>query len=166
MSDIKKILDAREERLNIITKKREKTNNLLICVKVNICGNDKNIFETNIVLNHFINIIKEEFNIINIDKYESFDGNFFLVEITENDVVTVKTKLVDIENRKLGRYVDLDLYGNSQKSVTRGDLGLPKRKCIICNDDYTICQRERRHTVEEVINKTKEDIRNELCSVN
>ncbi len=162
MSDIRKILDAREERLNIITRKRKETSNLLICVKANICGNDKNIFEANIVLSRFINLIKLEFNAIFIEKFYSFDGEFYLVEIAEKDVIDVKRRLVNLENRKLGRYVDLDLFSDSPKSVTRGDLGLSKRRCIICGEDYNVCQREKRHTIEEIINSTKENIRSEL----
>ncbi len=170
-----KILEDREKRLELITNKLQNSNNFFVTVKCNICGNDKNIKETNILLEYFKNVLISSFEIINIEKHKSYDGNFYLAEISskptfdetfyenqEEKHVTVKRKLIEIENSELGRFIDLDLFNNAEKSVSRRDLGLPTRKCIICNEDITTCFREKKHTLEEVFAVTVDSIKSEF----
>ncbi len=169
-----KILEDREKRLNLIINKLENSKNLFVTVKCNICGNDKNIKETNILLEYFKNILVASFKVVNIEKYECYDGNFYLAEISiaqsyeldyeyeenfEERYVEVKRKLIDIENSDLGRFIDLDLFTNAEKSVSRSDLGLPSRKCILCDDNINICLREKRHTLDEVYSHTVNSIK-------
>ncbi len=167
-----KILEDREKRLDLITRKLQETNNFFVTVKCNICGDNKNIKETNILLEYFKNVLKASFKIISIEKHESHDGNFYLAEISsqptfnetfeenlEEKYVTVKRKLIEIENSELGRFIDLDLFTNAEKSVSRTDLGLPTRKCILCNEVVNTCFREKRHTLDEVFSVTVNSIK-------
>ncbi len=164
-----KILEDREKRLEIISEKLKTSKNLFVTVKCNICGNDKNIKETNILLGYFKNILIANFKVVNIEKYESYDGNYYLAEIKvdeyfnrdfEEKCVEVKRKLIEIENSELGRFIDLDLFNGAEKSVSRSDLGLPSRKCILCDDNINICVREQRHTFDEVFTTTVNTIKN------
>ncbi len=177
-----KILEDREKRLELIASKLQASNNFFVTVKCNICGNEKNIKETNILLEYFKNILIANFEIVNIEKHKSYDGNFYLAEISsklsldeefeenaEKKYIKIKRKLVEIENSELGRFIDLDLFNNAEKSVSRTDLGLPTRKCIICNDSITSCFREKKHTFEEVfevtVNSIKEAFVKQLVSI-
>ncbi len=154
-----KILEDREKRLEIISDKINSTNNLIVTIKANICGNDKNIEEANIVLNYFIKKVLKKFDVISYEKVNSYDGDFYLVELNESNYNAVKIKLVEIESLGIGRFVDLDLFKNGEKSITRTELGLPKRRCIICDGEYNTCLREKRHTLDEVLKSSKEQIR-------
>ena len=39
---------------------------------------------------------------------------------------------IEIEESPLGRFVDIDVYYNSLKSISRDELGFENRKCIYC----------------------------------
>lgn len=65
----------------------------------------------------------------------------------------VKQLLVPLEEEgKLGRLVDLDVLsgGSSSTGVSRTELGLPQRKCLICDKPSKECGRARAHTVPEM----------------
>ncbi len=178
-----KILEDREKRLDLIRSKQQMSSNFFLTCKCNICGNDKNIKETNILLEYFKNVLKASFKVISIEKYESFDGNFYLVEISSKPIfkpvlnetieenfeeslkeryIIIKNKLIEIENCELGRFIDLDLFNNNEKSISRKDLGLPTRKCILCNDDVNTCYREKRHSLDDVFTATVNTIKSEF----
>lgn len=70
------------------------------------------------------------------------------------DSVELKKITVELEeNHPLGRIFDLDVIDKNCKGITREMLGLSKRKCLLCDDESTICRRERKHTTEELILK-------------
>ncbi len=172
-----KILEDREKRLELIANKLEETSNFFVTIKCNICGDNKNIKETNVLLEYFKNILLDTFKIISIEKYESNDGNFYLAEISsqptfdesfcrisEEKYVSVKRKLIEIENSALGRFIDIDLFTNAEKSISRGDLGFTTRKCILCGDVVNTCFREKRHTLEDVFGATVNTVKNEFIN--
>lgn len=66
----------------------------------------------------------------------------------------VKKRMVDIEeNHPYGRLLDLDilwLEDDTKKSISRQELGLPSRRCYVCQQDAKICGRARKHSIEEM----------------
>lgn len=101
----------------------------------------------------------------------------------------LKTVMIDIEQQHpWGRLLDLDvLYcapreAKSQllaseedasliateliKSISRKDLQLPTRRCLICEEDAKVCGRSRTHSVEEMQAAIAELIENEREKVN
>ncbi len=150
-----KILEDREKKIQVIHEKMNSTSNFFITIKGNICGEDKNIKITNILTSLYLNEVLKSFNVLSYDQYSSYDGNYYLVEISDKNPVEVKKKLIYLESIKIGRFIDLDLYSNNQfKSISRKDLNLPSRLCIICNNNYNICLREKKHSKEEVVSKS------------
>lgn len=160
-----KILIDREKRMDTIKEIISNDNCFVIAIKCNICGDDKNINEANIVKKYFLNEVCKCFEVQNVLFFESFDGNYYLVKINKGDELEIKRTLVNLEDCAIGRYVDLDLYTNLEKSITRSDLGVTSRKCIICGDEPAICMRSSKHSVEEVISKTIQDIRYEAAKL-
>lgn len=47
------------------------------------------------------------------------------------------------------RFVDIDVIDTSLMPISRSDLGLHKRSCIVCGGDRFICMREDRHSQED-----------------
>ncbi len=155
-----KILEDREKRIKLIQNKTSNSDNFFITVKSNICGENKNIKVTNILSPLYVNKIIQNFDVKNIEKIESYDGNYFLIEIQNTDFIKTKKTLINLENTNLGRFVDLDLYGKNEiKSISRKDLNLPSRKCIICEDEYINCIREKKHTKQQVITHTIKSVK-------
>ena len=62
-----------------------------------------------------------------------------------------KTRMLALENRApLSRLWDIDIIDRDGVAVSRRDLGLPPRRCLICDDDAKTCARERRHSIAEL----------------
>ncbi len=155
-----KILEDREKKIQLIQNKTSKTNNFFITIRANICGEDKNIKITNILTPLYFNKVLENFTVKSYEKITSYDGDYYLVEIEDKDFIETKKKLIQLESTKMGRFIDLDLYASNQiKSISRKDLNLNSRKCIVCNDDYNVCLREKKHTKEEVITKSIKSVK-------
>lgn len=63
----------------------------------------------------------------------------------------VKRLTVSLEEEQpLGRLFDMDVM-DAGGSVSRKDLGLPARKCLLCDDDAKVCARSRRHKMEDLL---------------
>ena len=156
-----KILFDRENRVDLVREKLNDTN-LIVTLKVNIVGNNKNIDGTKAILNYFHNRIEETFDVTSFEFINSFDGNYYMIELPRLDYIETKKKLIKLEESSLGRLVDIDLFSDTKRSISRVDLGLEPRKCIVCGRLYNTCLRERAHTLEEVLEKTKALIKNGL----
>lgn len=64
---------------------------------------------------------------------------------------TLKEIAVEIEDRDaVGRLYDLDVIRPDGSKVSREDLSLPVRKCLLCGEPAHACARSRRHSVEEL----------------
>ncbi len=64
----------------------------------------------------------------------------------------IKRALVDIEEATaLGRLFDIDVLRPDGTKVSREDLGLPGRTCLLCPQPAFVCARSRAHSVEELI---------------
>lgn len=65
------------------------------------------------------------------------------------------------ETHPLGRLADLDVLGRTGDtlySVSRTELGLPPRRCLICGGEAKACARSRAHTVQAMQERIAEII--------
>ncbi len=155
-----KILEDREKKIKLIQDKTSNSNNFFVTVKPNICGEDKNIKITNILSPLYVNKIIQNFIVKNVEKIKSYDGDYYLIEIEDADFIKTKKTLIQLENTNLGRFIDLDLYSKNEiKSISRKDLNLPSRRCIICNDEYINCVRQKKHTKQQVVTHTIKSVK-------
>ncbi|MGI6224172.1 MAG: citrate lyase holo-[acyl-carrier protein] synthase [Prevotella sp.] len=103
--------------------------------------------------------------------HESFDDDMRLWE--EKDLPTgfeaysmvklspedVKRRCCEIEEtHPLGRLFDVDVIGPGGVPISRKQLGLEPRKCLICGNEARLCMRMHTHTQEELHAKIKEMI--------
>ncbi|AQP54531.1 citrate lyase holo-[acyl-carrier protein] synthase [Vagococcus penaei] len=89
---------------------------------------------------------------------------YLLVPITPKEL---KEKMIQIEEtHAFGRLVDLDVVWlelSELKSLSREQLGYPRRRCFICSDEAKACGRSRKHSVEEMQRKISEIVEEEGC---
>lgn len=79
---------------------------------------------------------------------DSGEENFYLLSGTMKEV---KLATVAFEEESFfGRLFDADVLANRQPAISRKDLGLPARKCFICDRPAKECARSRKHSVEEM----------------
>lgn len=79
---------------------------------------------------------------------------YFSIDIDSREL---KRTMVDIEaHHPLGRVFDIDVFDKNHNQMSRSDLKLESRKCLLCNKDARICMREKNHSYEELILKIEE----------
>ncbi|MBQ7817105.1 MAG: triphosphoribosyl-dephospho-CoA synthase CitG, partial [Oscillospiraceae bacterium] len=69
----------------------------------------------------------------------------------QQNPIKIKRLMVQIEdNFALGRLFDIDVIKPDGEKVSRADIGMPGRNCMICGSEGASCARSRKHTVEEL----------------
>lgn len=147
-----RILEDREKRFLKVLSLYEKFNLPILVGKINYPGNNKNTLEAIFAFNVLYSLLIEKFKkfIIFSEIDEGFDGKSIII-VLNLDKIKAKKMAVEIEeNHQLGRIFDIDVY-EGEKSVSRKDLGLNERRCVVCSDDARVCAREGRHTVADVL---------------
>ena len=152
MYTAKDILIARERRVEYQEKLVEQFKMPIMVIRVNYPGVNKN----NHLTQEIISIIEQL-----ISKMLSYSIHFKITKTTAEGPIVImvinkkardiKSITINIENNHiLGRCVDLDIYDEKGKSISREDFGLDMRKCYICNDIAHNCVRSKKHNKEEV----------------
>ena len=153
------ILSARENRHIRIEELQETFRLPLLCIKSNIPGEHKNISEAYLLVRLFFNELKSIFSIKYHEYKESMDGPYYLVVINPRENENVKSILVDFEDsHPLGRFIDLDFYLHSKKSISRDDLNIQPRTCYLCEKDARACSRNQTHPIDELIAYIKKSV--------
>lgn len=151
------ILDAREKRVQTQQALLSKYQKPLLCFTMNIPGPEKlnddvkiGFFIGNRLLGDVLKgcrVLHRECHILNTGCEA-----FYVVDMPAREL---KQLAVDIEETdSIGRLFDMDVIGPDGKKLDREALGLPRRKCLLCDKDAVICARSRAHTVEELQDKT------------
>lgn len=81
---------------------------------------------------------------------------FFMVCGEALEIKKIATQLE--ETHPLGRLIDLDVIC-PEGPVGRADIGLPERRCLLCNKPARYCMRAGSHTREELMAKINELVR-------
>ena len=72
--------------------------------------------------------------------------------VMDVDAKTLKSATVALEDRHpLGRLWDLDVITHAQRRLSRQDLALPARRCLLCEEPAHACSRSRRHPLDELL---------------
>jgi len=147
------LLDAREERVVLIDKLLKQYNTPLLVMRVNYPGLQK----TNDITITMIHDMSAGICAILSDKItgklltQGAEGPIFYAAV-EEDVSALKTMAIDFEEtQSLGRCLDIDVYDRSGNSLSRQEMGSPRRKCYLCEDYAHHCVRSRRHNEQEII---------------
>lgn len=75
----------------------------------------------------------------------------------------IKGLMIELEDQNsLGRLYDIDVLRTDGSKVSREELGLSPRKCLICDEPAHACSRSRRHSVPELIDKITEILEGSL----
>jgi len=76
------------------------------------------------------------------------DSGHHALYLLDGEARDWKTRMLALENRApLSRLWDIDIIDRDGVAVSRRELGLPPRRCLICDDDAKTCARERRHDI-------------------
>lgn len=150
-----KILAAKEDRARFQKRLTDEFENTIISFTLNTPGREKDNqryrtahkdameFILERLINKRINILYKYRD----DKSTGSEGYI----VVEEDAFDIKKMMIAIEETHLlGRIFDIDVFDKDMKQISRTDLRLNARRCILCNKDARICIRERAHTMEEL----------------
>jgi len=71
--------------------------------------------------------------------------------VVDADALKLKSEMAAIEEySQLGRLFDIDVISKKGEKISRGDVGLPERQCLICSEPGAGCARNRTHPLEEI----------------
>jgi holo-ACP synthase len=158
---LEEILKAREKRAKT---QRELINiyrTTLISFTLNVPGAEKNNPSFTKIHEIGIHLLEEELRKQNIKLIHKIvqitaDGDEAFLTVG-SDSLSVKRITTAIEEKhELGRLFDFDVFNINGEQVSRIELGLPERKCLLCNDSAKVCGRSRKHSVDELLNKVYE----------
>lgn len=77
---------------------------------------------------------------------------FFVVK---GDARNIKEQMAAIEdNHALGRFFDIDVILSGGQRLSRTDLGMEARHCLICDNQASLCARSRNHSLETLMEET------------
>lgn len=157
--DLKTILDARDHRVEIQREMLQRNSVALISFTLNIAGPIKvfpltaSAYEEGVRLiqfwcrSHQLQIV-EQAEVREPSGYECFLSVSAPVE-------KVKATLCKLEeSNDLGRLFDIDVLDTSGEKISRTAVGLPERKCLICDERAVVCGRSRAHSIEELQEQT------------
>ncbi|KAH8269130.1 hypothetical protein KR044_009446 [Drosophila immigrans] len=70
------------------------------------------------------------------------------------DAQRVKDCAMQLEvSRPIGRLWDIDVLDTQGRILSRRDIGLPERRCLLCGQPAKICARQRRHSSEQLLHE-------------
>lgn len=79
------------------------------------------------------------------------DSGHHALYLLDGEARDWKTRMLALENRApLARLWDIDIIDRDGVAISRRDLGLPPRRCLLCDDDAKTCARARRHSIDDL----------------
>lgn len=164
---LQQILDAREQRAARQKHLLQGYHCSLICFTMNIAGPIKNSplitqgFQLGVKL-LLAQLAGSRMALLHREEYLKATGceGFFLVDAP---APALKKLTTEIENSApIGRLFDMDVLSPDGCKLSREELGLPERKCLLCHQSAHICGRSRTHSVQQLQEKTVQILRDAL----
>lgn len=155
---IDQILNAREMRSFHVKKSLEKSP-LVLLIKANIPGNNKNIWIAKYLALLFKKLLEHTCQTTDSYLYQSDDGPYVIINLPSDDIISIKHCLMHIEEtHPLGRFIDLDLFDTPHRSISRSEIDAPLRTCMLCESPAIECMRNHNHHPYEIIQHIEKNV--------
>lgn len=133
----------------------------LLCMTVQLPGAEKRNATSLKIAGAGVEAIREAFS----PEYEElrdletgYEG-YFLVSLPALQAKRLACRIED--THPLGRLMDIDvLFADAQAlSLSRGDIGLEPRRCLLCGNEVRYCMRAKTHTTAELLARIEEMVK-------
>ena len=155
---LKELLDSRENRVWHQQELLDKYGGILVSVTLNIPGPIKDKPEYQKVMEWGMEALLAAFGVNAIYSETRFlkTGAEGYICLNGLEKAEAKYLAVIIESMSpKARLLDVDVM-DKDGAVSRGELGLDARKCLICDEDAKACARSQKHSMEELLAKVLE----------
>ncbi len=147
-----KLLAAREARQELLFRALSAGRPATLFVSLNLPGPDKSPPGATGLFRRACAQIAETFHGSLLLATDRDALGHFALRVVDADPLVVKRLCIAIEeSQPAGRLLDLDVYSAQTVQIGRSNLGLPARRCLVCDQPAVDCMRARRHAVGEVI---------------
>jgi len=153
---LQEILDARENRVVRQRALLAEYQKPLISFTMNIPGPVK--LDRDVVIGFFVGcrLIRDSLagHLLFAEEHRRNTGceAFYVADLPVREL---KQLALDIEDAdSVGRLFDIDVLDTDGKKLSREDMGIPRRKCLLCNEDAAVCASVRAHSLEELTDRT------------
>ena len=151
------ILQAREDRAAKQKLLLEQYQKPLLCFTMNIPGPKK--LDRDICTGFFVGsrLLKDAlspYKLLHWEQQMPVTGceGYYIVDTDALQLKQLAIELEDIE--PIGRLFDLDVLDTDGRKLTREELGYPRRKCLLCENDAMVCASTRAHKLEDLTDRT------------
>lgn len=147
---LSEILAAREQRVRRQQELLTQYGQPLVCFTMNIAGPVKN----SPLITQGFRLGQKLLNDCFVPDFEeevvSNTGCTYYY-VVDGDAKVIKQQTCQIEDSvPAGRLFDMDVICPDGTKISREDVGLAPRKCLLCDNDARICGRNRTHSVSEL----------------
>lgn len=150
------ILNAREVRAEKQKELLLQYSKPLLCFTMNIPGPEKYSPEISVGFQVGHRLITDALKgrILHKELYRKNTGceGFYIVDMLSTELKQLAVELEEIPS--IGRLFDMDVLDIDGRKISRQELGLPPRKCLLCNNDAAICARSRAHGLDALLDRT------------
>lgn len=138
----------------------------LVCLTVQLPGFQKRNATSLIIggagVAALLDRLEDAVSYVQVKDLETGYEAYFLVPIAAADAKRICCALE--EEHPLGRLMDIDVIG-PRGAVSRGDIGLAPRKCLLCDREVRFCMRAKSHSTEELLAKIQEMVNNYVLCI-
>ncbi len=157
MITLEQLLRSRDERAAFQQKMLEEyPDKTLVSFTVQLPGPEKRNQWSAQVAEAGVDALKERFG--EPSGTRDKDTGFEAYWLVREPALEAKRRCCEIEEKHpLGRLMDIDVI-RKDGPVSRTEVGLEPRKCLLCGRQVRVCMRERTHSAEELLQQIKKMI--------
>lgn len=167
---LEEMLLARERRASFQQDLLFKYNAPLICLTMNLAGEQKRFESADRLFLVGVRLIDEQLRrhglkaaFHTVCDYNTGREGYWALEA---DALAIKKAMVQIEDAfDAARLFDIDVLNAGGEKMSRSHLGAPPRRCLICDGEAAACARSRRHGLDAIEQRTKQLISDYLDGV-
>lgn len=125
----------------------------LLCFTMNIPGPVKFDRDVSIGFHLGIWLLKESLKgrrILHFESHTAVTGceAYCVVDMPAKELKRLAVELEEID--PIGRLFDMDVLSPDGQKISREELGYPRRKCLLCEQDAYICAGRRTHSADQL----------------
>lgn len=163
------MLQARERRAAFQQELLLKYNAPLICLTMNLAGENKRFESADRLFSAGVRLIDEQLRRHNVQAafdtvcdYSTGLEGYWAVNFPAS---AIKRMMIQIEDAfDAARLFDIDVLDTKGEKLSRTHLGGLPRRCLICGDEAASCARSRRHGLDSIEQRTRQLITDYLDS--
>lgn len=123
----------------------------VLCLTVQLPGPEKRNELSMIIARAAVEAIQEAFPEVLASQLRDLETGYEGYFVVSMPALEAKRIACGIEDtHRLGRLMDIDVI-TADGPVSRADIGLPERKCLLCDKPARYCMRARSHSVSELL---------------